>query len=276
MDGNHSLLAIVPFPLPCEDVQAALIINIILGFPVNMCVMWIILASSGGIAAEIFSLNQSICELAICMANVITFFVMNSPRSNVSIYLWYIIRFFWGFIFSGRSLFMSLVCLERYLAVVHPVTFLKYKLSRCRLAGAVLSWLKVLVCCIILLLVPLQAVHYLSFAMVFPGFLVQIFLCVETLRALVRPVPGDGSKAGTGMNTAKLKAFRIKFVFLLTVSFAYLPYIISITLQQFVSEETSSKMFCISIYSVLVTGFVPPLHFIYRAGVFTQCTKVTA
>lgn len=146
MDGNHSLLDLVSHLIHCADVQAPLIINIALCFPTNMCVTWLILAGPGDKAAEIFSLNQAVCEVDICMANVVSLLANDTTGSNVAIftYLRYSIRFCWGFIFSRRPPFMSCVCLELYLAVIHPMTFLKYKLLRYREAGTIISWLTVL------------------------------------------------------------------------------------------------------------------------------------
>lgn len=69
-DGNHSLLAVVSH-LICADARAPLIINIVLGLRANMCVMWFILAGPRDKVADISSLNQAVCEVAICTSNVI-------------------------------------------------------------------------------------------------------------------------------------------------------------------------------------------------------------
>lgn len=276
MDGNHSLLAVVSHLIYCADVQAPLIINIILGLPANMCVMWLILAGPGDKAAEMLSLNQAVCELAICMANVVSLIAINIGHNVANFtYLWYAIRFSLGFMFSGRPLFMSCVCFERYLAVVHPVAFLKYKLLRYRLAGTVISWLTVLVCCITLVWVPPPAIHYACFGVALTWFLVQLFCCVETLRGLVRPRPGEGNRESNGVNSAKLKAVRIIIIITVSGAFTYLPYIISIILFGCSLKEYSSHLSCIATYIALVTGFIPPLLYIYRTGKLQHCFKDT-
>lgn len=66
------------------DAQAPFIINIVLGLPASMCVMWLILAGPGDKAAEIFSLNQAICEIAICIANVVCLIAINTTISSVA------------------------------------------------------------------------------------------------------------------------------------------------------------------------------------------------
>lgn len=277
MDGNHSLLTVVSHLIPCADAQAPLIINIVLGLPANMCVMWLILAGPGDKAAEMFSLNQAVCELAICMENVILLIATNTTYNAVHhTYLWSTIRFSLGFMFVGRPLFTSCVCFERYLAVVHPVTFLKYKLLRYRLAGTLTSWLTVLVGCIILTWVPHQAICYVSFGMAFTWFPVQLFCCVETLRRLLRPRPGERNQESNGVNSSKQKAVRIIIIIAVSAALIYVPFLISIILLAYSLKEYSSKLFCIITYIALVTGFIPPLLYINRAGKLQHCFQDTA
>ena len=275
MDGNHSQLDVVSHLLCCEDIQPALIINIILGLPANMCVMWLILAGPGDKAADIFSLNQAVCEVAICMSSAMSLIAFKTEGSSVAIniFIWYTVKFSWGFILSGRPLFLSCVCFERYLAVVHPVTFLKYKHLRYRLAGTFICWLTVLVCCLIHVWVPDSVMYYVSFGMGFTWFVVQLFCCVETQRALLRPGPGEGNQESKGMNSAKLKAFRIITVIVVVTALAYLPYTIAIISLGHIPTGDSATLFCISAYVNLVAGFVQPFLYIHRAGKLQCCVK---
>lgn len=95
MDGNRSLLFVESHLIHGADGQTPFIINIVLGLPANMCVMWLKLAGPGDKAAEIFSLNQAICGVAICIENVFFLIAKNTTASNVAhvTYLWYTIRF---------------------------------------------------------------------------------------------------------------------------------------------------------------------------------------
>lgn len=53
MDGYHSLLA-VHLKMHGADAQDPFLIDIVLGLPASMCVMWLILAGPGDRAAGIF------------------------------------------------------------------------------------------------------------------------------------------------------------------------------------------------------------------------------
>ena len=53
--------------------------------------------------------------------------------------------FMWDFIWIGCPLFQCCVCAEHYLAVVHPVVFLKFRPPRYRVSCSGLVWFVVVV-----------------------------------------------------------------------------------------------------------------------------------
>jgi len=55
--------------------------------------------------------------------------------------LWIFVGFLDGLGITGRPLFQCLMCVERYLAVVHPVIFLKFKPLRYRVISSVIVWM---------------------------------------------------------------------------------------------------------------------------------------
>ncbi len=84
--------------------------------------IWLIVTGTGnGLAAEFFSLNLAVCEIFICVEFLLAIF---SYECKI---IWKAIYFLDGLPLTSHPLFPCLICVERYLAVVHPVTFLKYK-----------------------------------------------------------------------------------------------------------------------------------------------------
>ena len=97
----------------------------VLCLPANLWVMWLIThGTKDSLAAELFHLNTAICE---------TLFLAGTP-----LHLYYffdlagwglvvrtLVNSLWVLITFGRPLFQCSICVERYLAVIHPLTFIR-------------------------------------------------------------------------------------------------------------------------------------------------------
>ncbi len=112
-------------------------------FPMPCYAIWLIIGTRSGIALEFFNLNLSVCEIGICLNSL--FFILSRWFSCLEI----LDLFLLGFTFTGRPLFQCLMCVERYLAVVHPVTFLKYKPLRYRVICCTVAWIINLGSCLV-------------------------------------------------------------------------------------------------------------------------------
>ncbi len=76
-----------------------------------------------------------------CIESLLAFF--SSTCKN----LWIAVYFLDGLSITGRPLFQCLICVECYLAVVHPVTFLKFKPLRYRICYSVIVLVASFVSC---------------------------------------------------------------------------------------------------------------------------------
>lgn len=56
----------------------------------------------------------------------------------------YVASVAFGMLLFGRPLFQTLVCVERYVAVVHPVVFLKCRVLRYKITCSTVVWIIVL------------------------------------------------------------------------------------------------------------------------------------
>ncbi|XP_067231471.1 lysophosphatidic acid receptor 4-like [Chanodichthys erythropterus] len=130
------------------------IINFLFGLPTHSYVIWLIITGTGsGVASEFLSINLSVCEIAnclncfICLLSLVPRFTQLSLLSHVSSFFSSLIKlsyFLQSLGLTGRPLFQCLICVERYLAVVHPVTFLKYKPLRYRVICCTVAWIIIL------------------------------------------------------------------------------------------------------------------------------------
>ncbi len=97
-------------------------LSFLVGLPIHFYVLWLIVTGTeSGVASVFFKLNLSVCEIGICVESLI--FILSFCFSSLKKLICFLI----GLAVTGRPLFQCLICVERYLAVVHPVTFLKYK-----------------------------------------------------------------------------------------------------------------------------------------------------
>ncbi len=111
------------------------VIIILFDFPINSYMIWLIVKGTGnGLAAEFFNLNFAVCEILLCMESLMNQFTYEDEILCI------VVHFLYGLTFNGRPLFQCLMCVERYLAVVHPVTFLKFKPLRYRVICSILVW----------------------------------------------------------------------------------------------------------------------------------------
>lgn len=78
-------------------------------------------------ASNVFSLNLAVSDILTCLSSL-TFILHNHILNYFQEdgVLWSVAIFCKGFILTGRPLFQCCICVECYLAVVYPVTFLKY------------------------------------------------------------------------------------------------------------------------------------------------------
>ncbi|XP_052443609.1 C-C chemokine receptor type 5-like [Carassius gibelio] len=188
-------------------------IGFLFGFPTHSYIIWLIVTEAG-VASEFFNLNLSVCEIINCLNSMVA--IISISFSNPTI-LPMVLQ---GLVFTGCSLFQCLICLERYLAVVHPVTFLKYKPLRYRVICSTVAWIITLgscLCCIFII-VSLKIKAYVWFLsqqfLLF--FCIQLFCLVSVLRALKQSGPGERAREREEENHTKRRAFYI--ILITTVS----------------------------------------------------------
>ncbi|XP_026089810.1 chemokine XC receptor 1-like [Carassius auratus] len=201
-------------------------ISFLVGLPTHSYIIWLIITGTGSrIASEFFMLNLSVCEIANALNCF--FFVLSIWFSNFLI----LRMFLAGFSITGRPLFQSVICVERYLAVVHPVTFLKFKPLRYRVIISIVVWTLTLgscLCCIYIL-VLLNSTGYAWFFMLqFVFFLpIQLFCLVAVLIALKRSGPGERGRERKQENHMKRRAFNLILITTVNMVMLYVPILVS-------------------------------------------------
>ncbi|XP_051532919.1 hydroxycarboxylic acid receptor 2-like [Myxocyprinus asiaticus] len=199
------------------------IIIFLFGLPSNSYIVWLIVTGrESGVASGFFNLNLSVCEIGCCM---IAFFYL---LSNLFLSLKAITSFLQGLTITGRPLFQCLIFVERYLAVVHPVTFLHFKPLRYKVICSTPAWIITLGSCLVCLYcaVSLNTKMYTWFYLLqFLLYLsIQLFCLLAVLRALKQSRPGERERKREEENQMKRRAFYLILITTVNIVILYIPF----------------------------------------------------
>ncbi len=163
--------------------------NFLFGLPMHTYVIWLIFTGTGsGVASEFFNLSLSVCEIGTCLNCV--FFIMSNWFPGISS----LAIFFIGLGITGRPLFQCMISVERYLAVVHPVTFLKFKPIRykviCSIAVSILTLGSCSVC-MVTMSSNLYTYTWFFLTQLLFYISIQLYFCLTVLIALKKSGPGE-------------------------------------------------------------------------------------
>ncbi len=241
--------------------------NLLFGVPTHSYVLWLKFRGRRRIASEFFNINLTVCEIMYSLI----FFLYISQRSQS---LDLLQRFLQGL--TGRPLFQCLICVERYLAVVHPVIFLKYKPLRYRVICCTTVWIITLGSCftlvtismVTLLLSSMKAYTQFISIQFLPFLSIQLFCLVAVLRALKQSGPGERGRERREENHMKRRAFYLILITTVTLFIMFLPFIFTwflTVLEQKEHKEVSLIWFS-SLCCFILAGFVQPVLYLHRAG----------
>ncbi|XP_067280771.1 C-C chemokine receptor type 8-like [Pseudorasbora parva] len=245
-------------------------INFLFGLPTHSYVIWLIVTGAGsGVASEFFILNLSICEVANSL-NSLLFIIPNWFSSLYTLQLFLI-----GLSLTGRPLFQCLMCVERYLAVVHPVNFLKFKPLRYRVICCTVAWIITFSSCLCSLLILTFLnfnAHTLAYSVQVILFLsIQLFCLVAVLRALKKSGPGERGRERGEANHKKRRAFCLISITTVNMVIIYVPIIISGLFTNltklYIDEVWSPAVVC-----YVLSGFVQPVLYLHQNGKLCFCS----
>ncbi len=198
---------------------------------------------------------------------ILSYFCLNF--TNVTLFLE-------GLAITGRPLFQCLISVKCYLAVVHPVIFLKYKPLRYRVICCTVAWTilgSCLICLFILVSFSTKA-YVWFFSLHFLLFLfIQLFCLVAVLRALKQSGPAERARERGEENPMKRRAFYLILITTMNIIIIYVPntvtgFFVILTHQDFVDFWFPAGLFYV------LGGFVQPVLYLQRAGkLFCLCSS---
>ncbi|XP_064181211.1 somatostatin receptor type 2-like [Anguilla rostrata] len=215
-------------PLPwyefdlCKDTPHAFVFcylikvfNLVVGFPANIMVMWqVARKKSDSSTSDIFIFNLAIIDAYFCLMTPIE--LLNRLLLSDK-HIWYFQRFAYG-IKDTTPLFLTCICLDRYIAVVHPIVFTGIRDNKIRVALSMLVWGLMLSCALCKSVVGEDSTINIFTGLILAAFTIMVFCNLSIIWILRKSVMGKEK-----MHPMKKKAFRTVVITLAIIVFNYLP-----------------------------------------------------
>ncbi|XP_061118031.1 proteinase-activated receptor 3-like [Conger conger] len=220
----------------CKDMPEVLIfylilqfINMFLGIPANLMVLWLLHKNKGdSSSSDIFILHLAILDTFFCLIPPLEFANIVFLTTDTT---WYVLRFFYG-VKDSSPLFLSCICLDRYMAVLHPITFTELKDRSHRTVCIAVVWLVTLIYAAAKCVGNIPNFEKVFTVLILAAFAFMLFCNVSILHALRQSGPGRDE-----MHPVKKRAFKIVFIILALIVFNYFPPVALFPFQEYFSHD---------------------------------------
>ncbi|XP_041939076.1 P2Y purinoceptor 4-like [Alosa sapidissima] len=244
------------------------------GLPASLRLLWaLIQRQRRGLSNDVYMLNLTIMDLIfniILIPGVINYFVWQDYAT------WRITDFFYCLSLSGRPLFMACICVDSYIAVVHPVVYMKTKHSKYRLVASALVWNLTLAFGVLFIhsVEPLFSITTLIF---FTLCLTTITFCDGAIfLALRKPDPSGRSD----VHPQKQRALQTITNSLVMALVSYLPPMVVFGFAHLIQQVVPVQMMFCTIVAVAYIGTTfgsaaLPLLYLGNLGIFKDLTTLS-
>lgn len=262
----------------CSFTYLALFICYILLTPLYMFVLYLGLdrwrkqrsgsTSETSSHSDIITYNMVAVEMISIMG--FCFYANDLFGYSTAIPVW---SYLWVFVTPAEYLFHNLTCVDRYLAVVHPVIYLRLKQSggvRIRNISIGCIWL---ICFAALGSVNRQFRDILNIVFKLLSFIIVSFCSLSVLRVLIHPGPGDVSGNRGRVDQSKKRAFQTIMMIMATLMLRILSRVVysSLKVQKLLSYNDDCVLEWSLAWFSVPSSLVLPLLFLHRKGKLPSC-----
>jgi len=250
------------------------IANILLHLPLSVFILYHGLqqwqkkhTSSATIShSDSFTYHLVIMELTGVLGCFLTFCGLYSENREVILIAG---NLFISVTWFGEMFFHMLTCVERYLAIVHPITYISLRSD---------TWIRIRnICigCVWLLcfagigLIMCDLFAFLNFWLLVLSITVVSFCSISAQRVLIRPTPGEQGRER--VDQSKQRAF---YTILLILGVLFLRFAWGLCwVVLYMTEERNCVLMSIDVWFNLPSTMVLQLLFLYRAGKLLCCKR---
>ncbi|XP_023670238.2 hydroxycarboxylic acid receptor 2 [Paramormyrops kingsleyae] len=233
------------------------VLNMVVGIPANVMVMWHVTKKRADPStSDIFIFNMALLD---------AFFSLVTPIELVNRLLlgddriWYFQRLAYG-IKDVTPLFLTCVCLDRYVAVVHPIVFSRVKDNRIRIALSSFVWTLILAYALSKSIVNDNTINEVFAGLILSAFSIMVFCNISIIWVLRRSVIGKEE-----MHPTKKRAFRMVMIALAIIVALYLPPVALFPFSRFYSFVAFNCKISVVVFAIMdLSCSIEPLLYISK------------
>ncbi|XP_034393499.1 proteinase-activated receptor 3 [Cyclopterus lumpus] len=233
------------------------VLNLAVGTPCNALVIWQIASrKSDACTSDVFVFNLAVLDAFFCLmspVDMLNRLLLDDRR------VWFLQRFAYG-LKDLAPLFLVCICLDRYVAVVHPMLFTGIRDNKIRIGASAAVWGLVLAYGLAKCILGVVSVSEVFGGVILFAFAVMVFCNVSVVWVLRRSVAGKEA-----LHPVKKRALRTVLVVLAIVVSNYLP---PVALMPFASYYTFVAFRCqisVAVFAIMdLSCSVEPLLFITK------------
>ncbi|KAL4007925.1 hypothetical protein ACER0C_001777 [Sarotherodon galilaeus] len=178
--------------------------------------------------------------------------------------------------YYGEIFFHLLTCVERYLAVVHPITYMSLRNARgVRIRNICIGcvWVLSLGMTCVKVLLPPNYKTVILFCILAPSIIIISFCSLSVLCVLIRPGPGEAGGKREMVDQSKLRAFYTITAITCAVWLWVVGFLVSSVLKESLLLSSTGKcsMLVYMVWFNLPSCLVLPLLYLHRAGKLSCC-----
>ncbi|KAJ0055678.1 hypothetical protein NL108_009640 [Boleophthalmus pectinirostris] len=217
---------------------------------------------------DVFTINITIMEIL----NIIAAYVYFSGFYSKNLHIKSMGRYLGLVATTGQVVFHNLTCGERYLAVVHPITYLHFKKWGGVKVGKIRSgcaWVMSIVLVMVTYFTESESFEFVYITLLHSVSIHIVCFCTASvLCVLIRPRPGEVGRDKKALDQSKRKAFNT----MITTLAVLLSRLISILLSYCIfflpnwDLEIKCNVMLLACWCALPSSLMLPLLFLHRAG----------
>lgn len=278
---NDSVLHVSNLPLDIECfisepssfmVTAYFISSILLALPLSIAILHHFLqqwrlksfTSSTTNHSDYFTCHLAVVELIGVLGHFIGILGIFCHHYQTFLAAFYM----FSFALLGELYFHVLTCVERYLAVVHPVTYLRLRSDRAiRTLTVCCIWV---ICFVELGLLMQEFFNFLNLCVLTLELVCVFFCSISVLRVLTQPGPGEHRKTMKRISRSKLRAF-YTILSILGVLVVRCGWCLSWAVLYLSHRRSNCFLMTYDLWFNLPCILVLPLLFLHRTGKLKCC-----